>query len=181
METYKAVAGFECLYEVSDIGNVRSVPRKRMGNGSSYDVGYMILRGNMTRSGYRLVRLYHQNGRIRWTDASIHRLVAMAFVPNPSRKPHINHKDGNKKNNSASNLEWCTPSENMKHAIKTGLRTVLRGPNHGMAILSQAQVSEVRSLLSSGKLSQRKIGELYGVSRGCIRDIKTGKSWAIAA
>ena len=181
METYKPICGFEGIYEVSDRGNVRSVPRLRRSRGFTCPVGYRILKGAITRDGYKMVRLYHHEGGVKWTDASIHRLVAIEFVPNPKGKPQINHKDGNKLNNIPENLEWCTPSENCQHASATGLRIPAKGERHGMVILTGKQVSEIRRLLSAGELSQREIGALFGVSRGCIRDIKAGKSWATAA
>ncbi len=57
----------------------------------------------------------------------VHRLVAIAFIPNPDNKPYVNHKDGNRQNNKVSNLEWNTPSENAQHAVATGLRSKTRG------------------------------------------------------
>lgn len=70
-----------------------------------------------TESGYLSVGL--SNGTK--TDFGIHRLVALAYIPNPENKPYVNHKDGVKTNNDVSNLEWVTPSENMLHAVSTGL------------------------------------------------------------
>lgn len=70
------------------------------------------------RNGYASVDLYDNGTR---TIKRVHRLVAEAFIPNPDNKPDINHKDGNKLNNSVSNLEWVTKSENMRHAYDTGL------------------------------------------------------------
>jgi len=179
METYKPIHGFEGIYEVSDLGNVRSVPRLRRSRGFKYAVGYRVLKGAVTRDGYKTVRLYHHVGGTKWTDASVHRLVASAFLPQPEGKLFVNHKDGNKLNNSPANLEWCTRSENCRHAISIGLVKPKRGEDHGMVILKSAEVEEIRKILSEGKLSQREIGLMYKVSRGCIRDIKIGKSWAL--
>lgn len=104
MEEWKDV-GDNYEYEVSNTGRVR---RK----GSSID------KASRDRKGYPVVNLYRDgNG----STKSIHRLVAQAFVPNPDNKPDVNHKDGDKHNNSVDNLEWVTKSENMKHAYQTGL------------------------------------------------------------
>ena len=76
--------------------------------------------GRLNRYGYPVVDLY-SNGE-RQTER-IHRLVAEAFVPNPECKPQVNHINGDKTNNSADNLEWVTPSENMRHSVANGLYT----------------------------------------------------------
>lgn len=77
------------------------------------------------RKGYFAVDLYENGKR---TTERVHILVAEAFVPNPDNKPMINHKDGNKHNNNAENLEWVTHKENCEHAWKTGLAK----PSYGM-------------------------------------------------
>lgn len=71
-----------------------------------------------TNSGYSIAHLWQNNKR---KAITVHRLVAMAFLPNVDNKPVINHKDGNKQNNAVSNLEWASQSENMKHAFSSGL------------------------------------------------------------
>jgi len=104
---WKPVVGYEGLYEVSDTGQVRSLPR----NGT---VSYSrILRPNNVR-GYLQVAL-QKNGKRK--DFKVHRLVADAFIPNPERKRTVNHIDGNKGNNRVENLEWATDSENQLHSV----------------------------------------------------------------
>lgn len=80
-----------------------------------------------TSNGYLKVDLY-DNGKK--SSKRIHRLVAEAYIPNPYNKPDVNHKDGNKHNNSVDNLEWVTKSENMTHAYQTGLNKP--HPTYGM-------------------------------------------------
>ena len=72
------------------------------------------------KSGYMSVGFWMGGGKIK--RKYVHRLVAGTYVPNPCGKPEVNHIDGNKCNNVASNLEWCTKSENHKHAFKLGLK-----------------------------------------------------------
>lgn len=105
-EVWKDVVGYEGYYEVSNLGNVRNYNTKS------------LLSQVVTDSGYRRVGLY-KNGK---TEMKVHRIVAIAFIPNKDDKPYINHKDGNKDNNTVDNLEWCTQRENIKHAWETGLR-----------------------------------------------------------
>ena len=97
-------------YEVSDMGDVRN---SRTGR---------VLKPVRT-NGYSQVVLCDTNGQYR---RSVHRLVATAFIGNPNDYPVINHLDGNRTNNRVDNFEWCTQSENMKHAYRTGLQKPIR-------------------------------------------------------
>jgi len=84
----------------------------------SDNVGYRkILKYQVSKKGYRVVKLKTKK------TIPIHRLVALAYIPNPENKPQVNHIDGNKENNNVYNLEWVTASENNKHAFKIGLST----------------------------------------------------------
>ena len=74
----------------------------------------------------------------------IHKLLAQTFIPNPFNKKQVNHMDGNKLNNNLTNLEWCTPSENMRHAVKTGLFADLKGEKNPSAKLSSFKVQRIR-------------------------------------
>lgn len=118
-EIWKDIAGYEGLYQISNLGNVKSLNYNHTGNPR-------LLSPKNHHTGYKLVMLC-KNGHKE--NKTVHALVADAFIPNPEEKPCINHIDGNKGNNTVSNLEWATLSENTRHAIKSNLRadTYMRG------------------------------------------------------
>lgn len=106
METWKPVVGYEGLYEVSDLGNVRSLNwRNKAGARNLYLKPH--------NRGYYQVELA-SNGKKKMF--MVHRLVAMAFIPNPLSLPQVNHKDENKRNNTVGNLEWCDNKYNAKYS-----------------------------------------------------------------
>lgn len=109
METWKPVFGFENCYEISSLGNLRNIR-----NGKA-------LNGQDVRSGY-VVNILCDNNRRKTVRR--HRLVAEAFIPNPENKREVNHKNGNKLDNTVENLEWATHRENTDHAWLTGLTKV---------------------------------------------------------
>lgn len=106
---WKKVKGYEGLYEVSNAGHVRSVDRYVKCNHGVAKRSGKTLKETERRKGYLCVNL-SKNGKSR--SVEIQRIVATAFLPNPEGLPCVNHKDENKKNNSAENLEWCTYAYN---------------------------------------------------------------------
>lgn len=109
IEEFRDIEGFEGRYQVSNLGNVKSlnyIGTKRAKN----------LKPCRHHLGYMVVALGAKNWKM------VHTLVAKTFIPNPENKPFVNHIDGNKQNNNVTNLEWVTSKENMNHAIRTGLR-----------------------------------------------------------
>lgn len=120
MEIWKDIKGFEGYYQVSNMGNVRSLDRTvRHKNHSSRFIKGKILKPGTETCGYSFVCLTKNTKRV---YARVHRLVADAFIENKQKKHEVNHIDGNKQNNQVSNLEYATHSENMQHAVKTGLK-----------------------------------------------------------
>lgn len=132
MEKWLPISGFEGFYEVSSLGNVRSLDRTvpRV-DGSMCPIKGQILKLYLAPNGYEVVHLSRENKR---TAFSVHRLVTLAFL-GECDGADVNHRDGNKLNNRLDNLEWCTRSENMRHAYRTGLikceRPVVGTPKHG--------------------------------------------------
>lgn len=103
----------------------------------------------------------------------MHRLVCEFFYGLNNEKTKVNHKDGNKQNNHADNLEWCNDSENIRHAIKNGLKKSSKGEKNGQSKLKEYQVLEIRNSLESS----RKLGKHYGVDKSIILGIKNRKTW----
>jgi hypothetical protein len=119
-ESWRPIAGYEGCYEVSDQGQVRSVPRVIMrSNGRPKTVTARILKTARHRAGYRFVYLCRAGERR--ACYLVHRLVAAAFIPNPQNLPEVNHLNGNKADNRAGVLEWVTPQDNWQHAVAAGL------------------------------------------------------------
>jgi hypothetical protein len=108
MTNWVDIVGFEGFYQISDEGEVKSLRNN------------LILKTSDDNKGYPAIRL-SINGKL--TRKRLHRIVAEHFIPNPAKKPEVNHIDGDKHNNNINNLEWVTHLENIRHAHVTGLTT----------------------------------------------------------
>lgn len=114
IEIWKDVVGYEGIYMVSNLGRIKALARF-MKNATILP---RILTPVLNKGGYTKFMFRDKNKK--WKNILIHRVVAMAFIPNPENKKTVNHIDSVRNNNKVSNLEWATQSENMKHAFKFG-------------------------------------------------------------
>lgn len=109
----------------------------------------------------------------------VHRVVAKTWVDNPENKPFVNHKNGNKADNRAENLEWCTTSENILHAYRTGLEKKVLGQRHHAAKMTDEQVRRFKwEWNNDRKMTRKEYAKHFGVSEATIKDIISGRSWS---
>lgn len=172
MEIWKDIKGYNDIYKVSSLGNIklseREVPHWRGGVSIRKS---KIIKNFKTKSGYLIVPLTKDGKEIKFL---VHRIVAEAFIPNPENKPQINHINGNKTDNQVENLEWATRSENIKHADKNNLR-ILKGVNNSGSKLTEKEVLEIRSIGKSKTLNELSI--TYNVTFQCISKILNRITW----
>lgn len=114
-EIWKDIPNYIGVYKISTYGNIKSLKRSTK---NQYKNIEKIKSTFITNSGYIAVDLFKKSRAERFL---VHRLVAKIFIPNPNNLPQVNHIDGNKQNNNINNLEWCSNSQNMKHAYKNKL------------------------------------------------------------
>ena len=173
MEIWKKVKGYQNRYEVSSYGRVRSSDMfvdNRHGT-KSLKKGRIL--SQYSNCGYMQVSL-SENGKRSTLKA--HRVVALAFIDNPENLPYINHKDCNPSNNNVDNLEWCTPSQNVIHAIENNRIAFAQGQDNHNSKLTNNQVGLIREYLKSGS-ALKPLADYFGVSITVISNIKNNKSW----
>ena len=169
-EEWRDVVGYEGRYKVSDYGRVVSLGRVvKRSDGKPYSHSECIMRHRINHWGYHIVPLSIKNGANKQRRYMLHRIVAMSFIPNPQHYPQINHIDGNKNNNSPSNLEWCTNSMNQIHAWKLGLNRYT-GKNDVKIIQMDDEGNELKVWGSLHEVERffgkPLIGHLWGVLNG---------------
>jgi hypothetical protein len=147
-------------YECSDDGHVRNKKTRR------------VLHEFVGKDGYLRTQF---EGKTR----TIHRVIAKAFISNPNNLAVVNHIDGNKQNNNVNNLEWCTSSENQKHAYKKGLRTAPKGTKNGRCKLTVDDINYIKTHYKKGDVlyGAKALAEKFKVAPQTISAVNSGQNW----
>tara|TARA_R110000796_G_scaffold246715_1_gene371653 strand:+ start:1046 stop:1510 length:465 start_codon:yes stop_codon:yes gene_type:complete len=150
MEEFRDIKGYEGLYQISNLGRVKSTRKGKE----------KILKFRDNGKGYNVSVLYNEGVK---SNMKVHRLVAIHFIDNPENKPQVNHINGIKSDNRLENLEWMTNKENVIHSYALGLQKTK---------LTNKHVEFIRS--ETGML-QKDLALIFGVSKSMISSIKTNK------
>ena len=165
-EIWRDVVGYEGIYQVSNMGRMKSIIWRcaRLINPCLHTGGYLIL------------GLYKDGKR---RNHYLHVLVAQAFIPNPDNKLQINHIDGDKTNNHVENLEWTTRKENIQHSWKIGLRISRKGTANKNSKLTSEQVHYIRShyVHHSRKFGSRALSKMFNVDPETILNVVKYKTY----
>lgn len=175
IEEWRDIKDFEGFYQVSSLGNIRSLDRLVNGSrkkGLQRAIGKPI-KPQRRRSGHYDV-LLKKNGlqKRMW----VHRIVAQTFLDNPDSLPIVNHLDHNPGNNEVSNLEWCTQGHNVRHCHDNGRGNPRRGERSWSAKLTEAQVLEIRNRYKMGEVGVRLAKE-FKIHPEYIYRITSRKNW----
>ena len=169
-EEWRDVAGYERKYQISNLGNARSIDRViTRKDGRSDTKKGRLLKPMLSNSGYLQVNLYDEDANRKMVY--LHRLVALHFLPNTENKKEVNHISGNKEDNRVSNLEWVDAKSNMDHAYNQNLT------NFGRKKVICYNDSGFEKSFDSLKLAAEWIGEQRGskASEGFISTVINGK------
>ncbi len=137
-EIWKDIPGYEGIYQVSNLGSIKRLPLGKQWPSRKTHNNLRVLRD---RNGYLSVNLSRENSTKWWL---VHRLVAIAFIPNPQGYPCVNHKDENKRNNRADNLEWCSYEYNANYGLGRERQKISRA-NNPLDYISRRLVGEMNS------------------------------------
>lgn len=176
LEIWKDIGGYEGLYQVSNLGNIKSLKRNLSNGSGRYFRAEIILSQTENNKGYKMVTMY-KNGK--YKEFTVHRLVAKSFIPNVMCCDQVNHIDGNKENNCSFNLEWCTNGYNQKHRIYVlGQNVVTRKP-----VLQLSKNGDIIRRYNSEMEASKITGIIRNsISRTCMGKTKTagGYYWKFA-
>ena len=164
-EIWKPISGYEGCYEASNKGHIRSVDRLVKCKNGMRTSPTIVLKPSLGQWGYEQVTLRKEGKK---KTVRINRIIAQTFIPNPDNLPQVNHIDGNKLNNCVENLEWCTPSQNMKHCFNnkmsdwnTKIRIVETGEIYNSIAECVRSIGGHRQLIDKCLKGERKTHKGY--------------------
>ena len=176
-EEWKELKGNREIYLISNKGNVKT--KSRPGARGTTVKGHDLIKTENS-NGYLRVNMHLENEN-KSSAHLIHRLVADSFIPKIKDKDFVNHIDGDKHNNSVDNLEWCSRSENERHAWKTGLKNNIatKGELHGMHKLRNEDVIYIRNnhKRNGGIFSTGELAKQFSVNPQTITEIVSNRIW----
>lgn len=159
MEIWKDIEGYEGLYQASNMGRVKSLPKKK-GKGVGYVTSELILKPSYDLNGYLIVTLYRERQP---KMHCVHRLVAKTFIDNPDNKPQVNHLNEKKDDNRVENLEWATAYENMNY----GSRNDRSSERLGTPVVCVELNEKFQSMMEAERI--------LGINHSCISLCVRGK------
>lgn len=171
METWKDITGYEQYYQISNLGKVKSKERFFLRNGNKVCLPEKILATYISHAGYLCIKLCKD---AKTKHFSIHRLIAIHFIPFVVSKNHVNHINGIKTDNSIGNLEWCNHAENMLHANKTGL--IVRNAKQYEAALKNVIDTSTGKVYRTAKEASNDIGVKYNTLRSYLLGNRQNKT-----
>ena len=172
-EEWRPIEGYEGFYEVSNLGQVRSLDRVVEDSRGERKLKGKLLKQLQKNAGYYGVGLWKE-GKIK--QAKVHRLVAIAFLGQPPEGHVVCHGPKGSQCNEITNLSWGTMKQNLgPDRVRDG--TDNRGEKSSNAKLNSRQVRVIRRLIESKSMTQEEIGNIFGVTEATIRDIKTRRRW----
>lgn len=176
-EIWKPIPNYEGLYEASNFSIVRSVKRTVIDYNSDFSrtLKSVTLNPTLSKKGYYYVTLCKGGVRRKFL---LHRIISQCYIQNPLSHDCVNHIDGNKKNNSIINLEWCSYSENNKHAYMKGLRIPYErfGEKNPKSVLNNSTVLQLRLMRLNGD-TYSGIAKKLGISKSAVAKVIRGETW----
>lgn len=182
-ETWKDITEYEGVYQISNLGRVKSLSRYKNGIHGKHMTKEKILKRLINKGGYSYIVLNYKKNR---KHMLVHRLVVCEFLENKFNKKYVNHKDGNKINNDIKNLEWVTASENSSHAFRLGLRKPTLGLINGMAKFSENEILLIREMFENKQLiedghsiciNKKEVAKIFGTTHKYIDSILKRRVW----
>ncbi len=165
IEIWKDVVGYEGLYQISNLGNIKSFKRNYEG---------ILLNPKTDKDGYKEIGIRDATGRRFFKR--MHRLVAEAFIINPNNYKVINHKDNNPANNNVENIEWCTIEYNNKYRFING-NASNKGSKSPAASITESIAVEIYILGHSGKYTELELATKFNTTRSVVNKIRLNKNW----